>query len=76
MTLLEDTLGAIGPADLAAGEQAERRQVQLTKPPGSLGALEDVGVRPAALTGTCPTPLPTPAVVAVVAADHGVTPRA
>jgi nicotinate-nucleotide--dimethylbenzimidazole phosphoribosyltransferase len=44
----------------------------MTMPPGSLGVLEDVAARLAGTAGACPAPLPTPAVVAVFAADHGV----
>src|SRR5947209_12485430 len=45
---------------------------RLTKPAGSLGALEDLSVRLAGLAGTCPPPVPEPAAVAVFAGDHGV----
>src|SRR5438270_12629233 len=51
---------------------ARERQDRMTKPRGSLGALEDVSVRLAGLAGQCPPPLPEPACVAVFAADHGV----
>lgn len=57
--------------NLAAAEQARARQLVLTKPPGSLGVLEDVAVQLAALQGT-----ERPAVhrvwISVFAADHGV----
>lgn len=72
MGLLEDTLAAVRPADPAALAAARERQDRLTKPPGALGHLEDVGIRLAGLAGSCPPPLPTPATVAVFAADHGV----
>lgn len=72
MGLLEDTLAAVRPADPAALAAARERQDRLTKPPGALGQLEDVGIRLAGLAGSCPPPLPTPATVAVFAADHGV----
>jgi nicotinate-nucleotide--dimethylbenzimidazole phosphoribosyltransferase len=71
-SLLADTLAAIRPADAGAITQARERQERLTKPSGSLGALEDLSVRLAGLTGACPPPLPEPAVVAVFAGDHGV----
>jgi nicotinate-nucleotide--dimethylbenzimidazole phosphoribosyltransferase len=45
---------------------------RLTKPPGSLGALEELSVRLAGLAGVCPPPQPTPPAVAVFAGDHGV----
>jgi len=53
---------------------AEARQLhdRLTKPRGSLGRLEDVGVRLAGITGQCPPPVPERATVAVFAGDHGV----
>ncbi|WP_258373100.1 nicotinate-nucleotide--dimethylbenzimidazole phosphoribosyltransferase, partial [Modestobacter versicolor] len=44
----------------------------MTKPPGSLGVLEDVAAQLAGTAGECPAPLPTPAAVAVFAGDHGV----
>jgi nicotinate-nucleotide--dimethylbenzimidazole phosphoribosyltransferase len=71
-SLLADTLAAVRPADAGAIRQARERQERLTKPSGSLGALEDVSVRLAGLAGECPPPLPEPGVVAVFAADHGV----
>jgi len=71
--LLERTLAAIAPLDPAALAAATARQQQLTKPPGSLGRLEDVSVRLSGLAAACPPPRPEPAAVAVFAADHGVT---
>jgi nicotinate-nucleotide--dimethylbenzimidazole phosphoribosyltransferase len=58
--------------DAAAAAAARRRQDQLTKPAGSLGRLEDVGVRLAGIARVCPPPVPEPAVVCVFAGDHGV----
>ncbi|HTF08147.1 MAG TPA: nicotinate-nucleotide--dimethylbenzimidazole phosphoribosyltransferase [Asanoa sp.] len=72
MTLLADTVAAIRPLDAAAMAAAQARHATLTKPPGSLGSLEELGVRLAGLAGTCPPPLPQPATVAVFAGDHGV----
>jgi nicotinate-nucleotide--dimethylbenzimidazole phosphoribosyltransferase len=72
VSLLADTLAAIRPPDAAAAAAAAERQLQLTKPPGSLGFLEDLSVRLAGIAGECPPPLPEPAVVAVFAGDHGV----
>ncbi|MER3480663.1 MAG: nicotinate-nucleotide--dimethylbenzimidazole phosphoribosyltransferase [Meiothermus sp.] len=51
--------------------QARARQDQLTKPPGSLGYLEELGVRLAAIQQTLHPRLDKGAVV-VCAADHGV----
>ena len=57
--------------DTDLAKAAEQHQQQLTKPPGSLGHLEQVAVRLAAQQGT-----PTPAVervwITVFAGDHGV----
>jgi nicotinate-nucleotide--dimethylbenzimidazole phosphoribosyltransferase len=71
-SLLADTIAAIGPPDEAAATAARERQAQLTKPPGSLGYLEDLSVQLAGIAGECPAPLPEPAAVAVFAGDHGV----
>jgi nicotinate-nucleotide--dimethylbenzimidazole phosphoribosyltransferase len=72
MTRLADTIATIHPLDSTAQAAATERQSRLTKPPGSLGLLEDLSVRLAGLAGTCPPPIPEPAVVAIFAADHGV----
>ena len=69
---LARTLAAIGPADAAAHAAAEAHQLQLTKPPGSLGQLETLGNRLAGMSGACPPPVPEPALVCVFAGDHGV----
>jgi nicotinate-nucleotide--dimethylbenzimidazole phosphoribosyltransferase len=69
---LETTLAAIRPADAEAMTAARELQARLTKPAGSLGALEELSVRLAGLAGVCPPPLPQPATVAVFAGDHGV----
>ncbi|MFF0721384.1 nicotinate-nucleotide--dimethylbenzimidazole phosphoribosyltransferase [Micromonospora sp. NPDC003816] len=70
--MLETTIAAIGPLDEPAMTAARQLQARLTKPAGSLGALEELAVRLAGLAGTCPPPLPTPAAVAIFAGDHGV----
>lgn len=51
---------------------ADARQLQLTKPPGSLGSLESLGARLCAISGDCPPPVPTQPALLVAAADHGV----
>jgi nicotinate-nucleotide--dimethylbenzimidazole phosphoribosyltransferase len=71
-SVLHETIAAIEPLDEAAVASALERQSRLTKPPGSLGVLEDVSVQLAGLSRQCPPPLPEPAAVAVFAADHGV----
>ncbi|MDQ6927364.1 MAG: nicotinate-nucleotide--dimethylbenzimidazole phosphoribosyltransferase [Actinomycetota bacterium] len=60
------------PPDPGAAAEAAAHHLRLTKPAGSLGQLEDIGVRLAAIAGVSPPPLPSPACVAVFAADHGV----
>jgi len=60
------------PLDVAAQRRAEEHQLRLTKPPGSLGWLEAVGVQLAGIAAAVPPPPPRPAVVAVFAGDHGV----
>jgi nicotinate-nucleotide--dimethylbenzimidazole phosphoribosyltransferase len=69
---LETTVAAIRPADAAAMAAARDLQTRLTKPAGSLGALEDLSVRLAGLAANCPPPIPQPATVAIFAGDHGV----
>lgn len=61
----------IPPLDTAAAEAATRRQDVLTKPTGSLGRLEALSIRLAAMTGVVSPDL-SPALIAVFAADHGV----
>lgn len=68
----EDATASILGPDSGAAAEARDRQERLTKPLGSLGALEDLGIRLAGISGTCPPPVPEPATVAVFAADHGV----
>jgi len=57
--------------DADAAAAAQSRQARLTKPPGSLGRLEPLVVRLAALQGV-ERPLIDPAWIAVFAADHGI----
>ncbi|MFC5133834.1 MULTISPECIES: nicotinate-nucleotide--dimethylbenzimidazole phosphoribosyltransferase [Haloferacaceae] len=57
-----------------AADAARQRQAELTKPPGSLGRLEDLAVAIAGLTGDPRPTLADPTVV-VAAADHGVVDR-
>ncbi|MYK25901.1 MAG: nicotinate-nucleotide--dimethylbenzimidazole phosphoribosyltransferase, partial [Dehalococcoidia bacterium] len=46
---VEDVIAAIAPADPVARGAARRRQERLTKPPGSLGRLEDLSLQVAAI---------------------------
>jgi nicotinate-nucleotide--dimethylbenzimidazole phosphoribosyltransferase len=62
----------IPPLDLAAQAAARARQDTLTKPPGSLGRLEELSIQLAAITGQLRPSLERKAVI-VMAADHGVT---
>jgi nicotinate-nucleotide--dimethylbenzimidazole phosphoribosyltransferase len=63
---------AVPELDAAAGTAAMQRQARLIKPAGSLGRLEELGVRLAAMTGRCPPPVPARPAVLVAAGDHGV----
>ena len=74
MTLAE-TLERIDPADAAAMRRAEARHRILTKPPGSLGRLEQVSVRLAGIFGT-ERPAIRGSAVIVAAGDHGVVAQA
>src|ERR1700728_3245202 len=55
-----------------AKEAAQALQDRLTKPQGSLGLLEALGVQLSAIAGACPPPIPEPVTIAVFAGDHGV----
>jgi nicotinate-nucleotide--dimethylbenzimidazole phosphoribosyltransferase len=61
---------AIGPLDAGVAAEAQRHLDALTKPPGSLGRLEELALRLAALTGRAPR-VGAP-VILTLAADHGV----
>lgn len=71
MRSLLETIARIGPLSTAAMEAARARQDQLTKPPGSLGRLEELSIRVAGITGN-PRPVIRHKAVVVVAGDHGV----
>jgi nicotinate-nucleotide--dimethylbenzimidazole phosphoribosyltransferase len=62
----------VAPLDGEAMAAATERHLSLTKPPGSLGRLETLGVQLAGISGQAVPPVPRPAAVAVFAADHGV----
>jgi nicotinate-nucleotide--dimethylbenzimidazole phosphoribosyltransferase len=72
MSRFEEVVQTIQPFDKTLLEQAKARHNQLTKPLGSLGVLEAIGVRLAAICGTV-KPKITGKGVVVFAADHGVT---
>jgi nicotinate-nucleotide--dimethylbenzimidazole phosphoribosyltransferase len=65
----------IPPPDEAAAGEARKRHLLLTKPPGSLGRLEELGARLAGMAGGCPPPVPESPAVVVCAGDHGVLGR-
>ncbi|GLW10800.1 hypothetical protein Misp01_59280 [Microtetraspora sp. NBRC 13810] len=75
MSLLDETIAAIRPADPGAVAEARAHQDRLTKPRGSLGVLEEVAVRLAGSAGTGLPPMPEPAALAIFAGDHGVHAR-
>jgi nicotinate-nucleotide--dimethylbenzimidazole phosphoribosyltransferase len=70
MRLLTKLRDAIGGPRAAAAAAAQRHLDALTKPPGSLGRLEELAIRVAALTGQ--SPRVTAPVIFTFAADHGV----
>lgn len=69
---LADAIAAIPTPDPAWEERAWARLDSLTKPPRSLGMLEDIAQRVAVLQGTERPSLPNKAIV-LMAGDHGVT---
>jgi nicotinate-nucleotide--dimethylbenzimidazole phosphoribosyltransferase len=64
---------AIAPPDIDIAAAAMARQNRLTKPPGSLGRLENLSVWVAACQGSCPPQQFQRPRVVVFAGDHGVT---
>jgi nicotinate-nucleotide--dimethylbenzimidazole phosphoribosyltransferase len=77
--MTQDDIGAyaqraasVGTTDARAEASAREHHDRLTKPRGSLGRLESLGIQLAAISGQDPPPVPAPAAVAVFAADHGV----
>jgi nicotinate-nucleotide--dimethylbenzimidazole phosphoribosyltransferase len=69
-TLLDETIGRIRPADQASFAAARAALDAKTKPRGSLGRLEELACRVAAIRRT-PTPGRLPAAIVLAAADHG-----
>jgi nicotinate-nucleotide--dimethylbenzimidazole phosphoribosyltransferase len=72
MSLFAQTLAAIQRVDHDAARQAQKLLDEKTKPRGSLGVLETLACRLAAIYGCSAPALPAKAVV-VMASDHGVT---
>ncbi|MDW7675983.1 MAG: nicotinate-nucleotide--dimethylbenzimidazole phosphoribosyltransferase, partial [Bacillota bacterium] len=71
MSLLKETVAKIGDLDQEAMEICQNRLDSLTKPPGSLGVLEDMAKKLAGITGKGQPTLGAKA-IAVMAGDHGV----
>jgi nicotinate-nucleotide--dimethylbenzimidazole phosphoribosyltransferase len=72
MQRIRELVAAILPVDDEEARRAEDRQRQLTKPPGSLGRLETLACRLAAIQRTAAPRVHRPRVI-VFAADHGHT---
>ena len=71
LSVLKSTIEAIRPSSAQTLQEATAAMADKVKPLGSLGRLEEVATRIAAVRGRVDLPDPTPAVV-VCAADHGV----
>lgn len=71
MSKIERVVQGIGDLDQRAMAAARERLDQLTKPPGSLGVLEELAVQLAGISGN-PMPAVRDKVVIVMAGDHGV----
>lgn len=71
MASLEGVIQQIGPLDRKAMKAARERQDSLTKPLGSLGRLEELGIKVAAIKGEA-IPRLEHKVIVTMAADHGV----
>jgi len=71
MSTLPKLLDLIRVPDGSVGRDAQRWLDRLTKPPGSLGRLEELACRLAEITGKCPPEIAHP-VIFTLAGDHGV----
>ncbi len=71
MQFLQEALKSIEKVNHQAGKEAQKRLDSLTKPPGSLGVLEKIGVQLASIQGN---DIPTlgDKVIMIMAGDHGV----
>ncbi|OZG28377.1 nicotinate-nucleotide--dimethylbenzimidazole phosphoribosyltransferase [Williamsia sp. 1138] len=69
---LPEQFDFIAAPDRNAAIEARRRQGELTKPPGSLGRLEEVAIWVASCQGVCPPAVFEAPTVVVFAGDHGV----
>jgi nicotinate-nucleotide--dimethylbenzimidazole phosphoribosyltransferase len=70
--MLRQYVESIRPPDKKYVDQAIERHKALTKPVGSLGFLEELGVALSGIYGSCPPNYPDPGAVIVFAGDHGV----
>ena len=68
---LQNLVNSIAPLDQKAMEKAQQRLDSLTKPPGSLGAMEEIVRKIAGITGSPLPGLPEKCCI-LMAADHGV----
>ena len=71
MKLLDRTLQRIQPVDARWTKKAQARQLELTKPPGSLGRLEEIANRCAGIFQSLSFTVDKPRIV-LFAGDHGV----
>ena len=69
--LISTTLAKIGPLDQTAMKAVRQRQLMLTKPPGSLGRLEELSIRLGGIQGLA-LPRTGRKVIVLMAGDHGV----
>ncbi len=70
--LISDTINSIKPLDGKSLEAASKRMDALLKPPGSLGRLEEMGIKLAGIQGT-ELPKADAKLSLIYAGDHGVT---
>lgn len=71
MNKFEQTIEMIKPLDKAAMAEAQSRQDTLTKPPGSLGRLEELSIQLAGIQGKSRPQIKDKAII-TMAGDHGV----
>ncbi|HJG57422.1 MAG TPA: nicotinate-nucleotide--dimethylbenzimidazole phosphoribosyltransferase [Corynebacterium xerosis] len=71
--MTNNRFGTVVAPDEHVEQLARERQLQLTKPTGSLGRLEDLGVWVSACQGQCPPKQLEDCRVVVFAGDHGVS---
>jgi nicotinate-nucleotide--dimethylbenzimidazole phosphoribosyltransferase len=65
----------VRPPDEGAANAAWERHLTLSKPPESLGRLEELGARLSGMAGEVPPPVPEDPAVVICAGDHGVLAR-